>query len=128
MSLAVSTMTTRCSRVAMAVAAGATPTKTATITANACPLEANAACAAVMSAMLVRQGDVTIVLLFGLGEAYALLRAGAYCQHKRKNKLTAFLLSILLGGLAVDRFYLGYIGVRRPLPPLPPFQHRSGEL
>ncbi|ELR11320.1 TM2 domain containing protein [Acanthamoeba castellanii str. Neff] len=37
--------------------------------------------------------------------------AGAYCQHKRKNKLTAFLLSILLGGLAVDRFYLGYIGL-----------------
>lgn len=27
-----------------------------------------------------------------------------------KNKLTALLLSIFLGALGVDRFYLGYIG------------------
>lgn len=28
-----------------------------------------------------------------------------------KNKTTAIILSILLGGLGVDRFYLGYTGL-----------------
>ncbi len=28
-----------------------------------------------------------------------------------KSKTTALILSILLGGLGVDRFYLGYIGI-----------------
>lgn len=28
-----------------------------------------------------------------------------------KNKMTAILLSVLLGGLGVDRFYLGYTGM-----------------
>jgi hypothetical protein len=39
------------------------------------------------------------------------LTAGDHCQHHRKKKLTAFLLSLFLGPLGVDRFYLGYIGV-----------------
>lgn len=30
---------------------------------------------------------------------------------ERKSKLTALLLSIFLGGLGVDRFYLGYTGM-----------------
>ncbi len=29
----------------------------------------------------------------------------------QKNWLTALLLSIFLGGLGVDRFYLGYVGL-----------------
>ncbi|MBO4915952.1 MAG: NINE protein [Oscillospiraceae bacterium] len=28
-----------------------------------------------------------------------------------KNKTTALVLSVLLGGLGVDRFYLGYVGI-----------------
>lgn len=28
-----------------------------------------------------------------------------------KNKTTAIILSLLLGGLGIDRFYLGYIGL-----------------
>ena len=28
-----------------------------------------------------------------------------------KNKMTALLLSIFLGGLGIDRFYLGYSGM-----------------
>lgn len=32
-------------------------------------------------------------------------------ETRKKDKLTALLLSILLGGLGVDRFYLGYTGM-----------------
>jgi len=32
-------------------------------------------------------------------------------EKKDKKWLTALLLSILLGGLGVDRFYMGYIGL-----------------
>ena len=38
--------------------------------------------------------------------------SGKWCEHKRKNKLEAFLLSILIGTTGADRFYLGFIGVR----------------
>ena len=46
--------------------------------------------------------------------------AGKECDYKRKNKLVAFLLSILLGSLGADRFYLDYIelGVLKLLLPL----------
>jgi hypothetical protein len=37
--------------------------------------------------------------------------SGKWCEHKRKNKLEAFLLSILIGSTGADRFYLGFIGV-----------------
>ncbi|ELR16660.1 uncharacterized protein ACA1_089070 [Acanthamoeba castellanii str. Neff] len=37
--------------------------------------------------------------------------AGKWCEHKRKNKLEAFLLSILIGSTGADRFYLGFIGL-----------------
>ena len=30
---------------------------------------------------------------------------------KKKNKSTALIFSVLLGGLGVDRFYLGYTGI-----------------
>jgi len=30
--------------------------------------------------------------------------------ENQKSKVTALVLSILLGGLGVDRFYLGYVG------------------
>jgi len=33
------------------------------------------------------------------------------CSYERKHKLTAFLLSFLLGGWGADRFYLGFAGV-----------------
>ena len=37
--------------------------------------------------------------------------AGGDCQIKRKTKLAAFVLSIVLGVLGADRFYLGYYGL-----------------
>jgi TM2 domain-containing membrane protein YozV len=37
--------------------------------------------------------------------------AGTDCSYKRKEKLTAFLLSFLLGTTGADRFYLGYAGL-----------------
>lgn len=37
--------------------------------------------------------------------------AGAAPASNRRNFTTALLLSILLGGLGADRFYLGYTGL-----------------
>ena len=36
---------------------------------------------------------------------------GGYKTMTYKNKLTAILLSVFVGGLGVDRFYLGYTGL-----------------
>ncbi len=42
--------------------------------------------------------------------------AGDKCSHKRKSKLTAFLLSLLIGLTGADRYYLGFIWIgRHPL-------------
>ena len=36
---------------------------------------------------------------------------GENCAYARKSKLAAFVFSFFFGGLGVDRFYLGYIGI-----------------
>lgn len=50
-----------------------------------------------------------------LAMLYKLWCTFIYLQRERgylmKNKTTALILSILVGGLGVDRFYLGYVGM-----------------
>jgi len=37
--------------------------------------------------------------------------AGGVAAKPAKSKMVALLLSIFLGGLGIDRFYLGYVGL-----------------
>jgi TM2 domain-containing membrane protein YozV len=48
---------------------------------------------------------------------------GPKCEGTKKSQLVAFLLSFFLGGIGVDRFYLGYIlmGVFKFFLPIFPF-------
>lgn len=39
------------------------------------------------------------------------MQGGDSTQYSDKEWLVALLLSLLLGGLGIDRFYLGYIGL-----------------
>jgi len=39
------------------------------------------------------------------------MQGGVAMSAERKNFLTALLLSIFVGSLGIDRFYLGYIGL-----------------